>query len=300
LAVRLYPVLGFACLAEWRQFTCSGLLGLCWTGLLMRVSWWPYLLSWMTPHSLERDRIKKLLSLRLFGSDSGPDRSDPVPDVVEEKAPSTQRWTSSVVDIQGEILLGTYKAGPCCCRLLFWLFSRRAAAISAASFLEWSHHRDSLEVSLVLAAWGSSWTRLVLVSDRVVLLLLSCIDAVARCVGGPRVVSQFTLHAVYKGSKASFHRAMPGAESEAMFYGMSERLRQQYNVEAVKGMDATDVPAFSLVWTLRASGFSLSSDPCVLVRAEGAASDPFPFLMSDLLRAFWHASGDCDCRAGLP
>ncbi|OSX74766.1 hypothetical protein BU14_0268s0007 [Porphyra umbilicalis] len=96
--------------------------------------------------------IKKLLSLRLFGSDSGPDRSDPVPDVVEEKAPSTQRWTSSVVDIQGEILL----------------------------------------------------------------------------------VSQFTLHAVYKGSKASFHRAMPGAESEAMFYGMSERLRQQYNVEAVK------------------------------------------------------------------
>jgi len=231
----------------------------------------------MTLHSLEQDRIKKLLSLRLFGNDSGPDRSDPVPDVVEEKAPSTQRWTSSVVDIQGEILLGTYKAGRCCCRLLFWLLSRRAAAVSAASFLEWSHCQDSMEVLLVLAAWGSNWTRLVLVSDRVVLLLSPCIGAVARCVGGPRVVSQFTLHAVYKGSKASFHRAMPGAESEAMFYGLSERLRQQYNVEAVKGMDAMDVPAFSPVWTLWASGLSLSSGPFVLVRSEGAASDLLPF-----------------------
>lgn len=47
-------------------------------------------------------------------------------------------------------------------------------------------------------------------------------------------VSQFTLHAVYKGSKASFHRAMPGTESEAMFYGLAAELKRQYSPSAVK------------------------------------------------------------------
>ncbi|KAK1863195.1 hypothetical protein I4F81_005756 [Pyropia yezoensis] len=48
------------------------------------------------------------------------------------------------------------------------------------------------------------------------------------------LVSQFTLHAVYKGSKASFHRAMPGSESEAMFYGLAAELQKQYSPAAVK------------------------------------------------------------------
>lgn len=48
------------------------------------------------------------------------------------------------------------------------------------------------------------------------------------------LVSQFTLHAVYKGSKASFHRAMPGTESEAMFYGLAAELKRQYSPSAVK------------------------------------------------------------------
>jgi len=41
-AVQLYSVLRFSCLAEWHQFTCSGLFGLCWTGLLMLMRSWPY------------------------------------------------------------------------------------------------------------------------------------------------------------------------------------------------------------------------------------------------------------------
>lgn len=51
----------------------------------------------------------------------------------------------------------------------------------------------------------------------------------------PFTVSQFTLHAVYKGSKASFHRAMPGSESEDMFYGLAAELQKQYSPAAVKG-----------------------------------------------------------------
>lgn len=40
---------------------------------------------------------------------------------------------------------------------------------------------------------------------------------------------------MYKGSKASFHRAMPGTESEAMFYGLAAELKRQYSPSAVKG-----------------------------------------------------------------
>ncbi|KAA8499508.1 D-tyrosyl-tRNA(Tyr) deacylase [Porphyridium purpureum] len=47
-------------------------------------------------------------------------------------------------------------------------------------------------------------------------------------------VSQFTLHAVYKGGRPSFHRAMPPAQSEAFFYDFVESVRAAYVPQRVK------------------------------------------------------------------
>ena len=48
------------------------------------------------------------------------------------------------------------------------------------------------------------------------------------------VISQFTLHATYKGKKPSFHRAMGPEKARGMFYEFVEQMRKEYVVEKVK------------------------------------------------------------------
>lgn len=55
--------------------------------------------------------IKKLLSLRVFDRALAPEHDGGDADGgVTGQTPSVQRWASSVVDIQGEILLGALEA----------------------------------------------------------------------------------------------------------------------------------------------------------------------------------------------
>lgn len=61
------------------------------------------------------------------------------------------------------------------------------------------------------------------------------------------VVSQFTLHAVYKGKRPSFHRAEDPEVAKEMFYGFVERLREAYVGSRVKNCVFGSYMSLSLV-----------------------------------------------------
>mmetsp|Transcript_10037 Transcript_10037/g.20324 ORF Transcript_10037/g.20324 Transcript_10037/m.20324 type:complete len:135 (+) Transcript_10037:973-1377(+) len=49
------------------------------------------------------------------------------------------------------------------------------------------------------------------------------------------LVSQFTLFAVYKGVKPSFHRSMSPEDSRTMYHDLIDKVKAEYNPEMVKG-----------------------------------------------------------------
>mmetsp|Transcript_1352 Transcript_1352/g.4062 ORF Transcript_1352/g.4062 Transcript_1352/m.4062 type:complete len:157 (-) Transcript_1352:36-506(-) len=58
--------------------------------------------------------------------------------------------------------------------------------------------------------------------------------SVAEIQGDVLFVSQFTLHAVYKGNKPSFHRSMAPTDAEKMFYNLVERFKTDHSPDNVK------------------------------------------------------------------